>query len=586
MAIISSIQIDTKSAKKSIADLEKELQETNEQLKNVDINSDAFNQLQKKAAEAKGQLDRINQTTDTLSKGFQGFGENLAKVTGGISGGITAATAAMQLMGVENENVTAGIAKLQQLMAFTQGISSLKDLGSGFKGVTTAVKAATKSFHGLKGAIAATGIGALVVALGLVIENWDKIVAWMNKFVDVSKIANTAVAGLSAAWEGLKQTIVALGETITTAIVTPFQTITAAIKAFSEEEGSIFDKLNSAVAASKNTIVENGKGVVDAYKEVGTKAADAFHESLLEKEKENAAERARASIEAYLKAYEKEQQRLADAAAFNEMIDSGRGRGEQRPQAPEAPDAEREEEEDDGWGDKVTAAQNYYNSLFELELSEEESFRLAQDEKRNQLQQFYADGLISAEQYNTAIAKLNDEARNYEEEQEKKKKKYKLQMYSQAATGIADILDSLASTMDESNEKQFKAMKAMQIASATIQMMVGITTALSGAFTTKTGPWDIALAVIQATTIAASGAAQIANIAKQQYNGGSSSSGSTATASLSSAATSITTPEQYSSAVEGVNLEETVGDTRVYVLESDIQNTSSRVSVQEAENRY
>ena len=576
MAIISSIQIDTKSASKSIADLEKELQETNEQLKNVDINSDAFDQLQKKAADAKGQLDRINQTTDAMSKGFQGFGENLAKVTGGISGGITAATAAFQLLGVENENVTEGIAKLQQLMAFTQGISALKDLGSGFKGVTAAVKVVTKSFHGLKGAIAATGIGALVVVLGLVIENWDKIVAWMNKFVDVSKIANTAIAGMSAAWEGLKQTIAALGETITTAIVTPFQTITAAIKAFSDTEGSAIDKLKAAVVASKDTIVENGKGMVDAYKEVGTKAADAFHDSLLKQEKKNAVKRAKASVEAYLKAYGEEQQRLADSSAFQEMIEGGRGRGVQRSQAPEAPDVEREVEEDDGWADNLTEAQNYYNSLFDLELGSDAQFNAIQDEKRKKLEEFYKQGLISAEQYNKAIAELD-----------KKERLHKVQMYSQAATGIADILDSLASAMDESNEKQFKAMKAMQIASATIQMMVGITTALSGTFTTKTGPWDIALAVIQATSIAASGAAQIANIARQQYNGdSSSSSASTATASLSSAATSITTPEQYSSAVEGVNIEESVGDTRVYVLESDIQNTSNRVSVQETENRY
>lgn len=57
MAVISSIQIDTKSASKSIADLEKELAETNEQLKQVDINSDAFTDLQKKAASVQGQLN-------------------------------------------------------------------------------------------------------------------------------------------------------------------------------------------------------------------------------------------------------------------------------------------------------------------------------------------------------------------------------------------------------------------------------------------------------------------------------------------------------------------------------------------------
>lgn len=572
MAEVYSVSIDTKKAVKSIADLEKELQETTEQLKQVEVGSAAFNELQKKAAAAKGQIDRFNQTTDAMSKGFQGFGENLAKVTGSLTGGITAATAAMQLMGVENENVVAGIAKLQQLMAFSQGISSLKDLSQGFQGVSAAVKAATGSFKGLKGAIAATGIGALVVALGLVIENWDKIVAWMNKFVDTSKITKTAIAGLQAAWEALKQTIVALGKTITTAILTPFQTITAAIRAFAEEEGSMLDKLKAATAASKDMIVASGQGVIDAYREIGTKAADAFNESLIEQDKANAAARARASIEAYLKAYEQEQQRLADSALLQDMVGGGRGRGVQRPQAPDAPDAEREEEEDDGWAAKLTEAQNYYNSLMELEMSDYAAFQANQQAKLDNLKQSLDEGLISQEQYSAAVKKLA-----------KEEKQYKLQMSMSAATGIADILNSVASSMDETNEKQFKAMKAMQISAATIQMMVGITTALSGAFTTKTGPWDIALAVIQAASIAASGAAQIANISKQKYNSEGSSSASLSSAAVSS---TLTQPQQYTQAVDSANIESSIGDSRVYVVESDISDTTKRVNVQESENRY
>lgn len=572
MAEVYSVSIDTKKAVKSIADLEKELQETTEQLKQVEVGSAAFNELQKKAAAAKGQIDRFNQTTDAMSKGFQGFGENLAKVTGSLTGGITAATAAMQLMGVENDNVVAGIAKLQQLMAFSQGISSLKDLSQGFQGVSAAVKAATGSFKGLRGAIAATGIGALVVALGLVIENWDKIVAWMNKFVDTSKITKTAIAGLQAAWEGVKQTIVALGKTITTAVVTPFKTIVAAIRAFTEGEGSMLDKLKAATAASKDTIVASGQGVIDAYREIGTKAADAFNESLIEQDKANAAARARASIEAYLKAYEEEQQRLADSALLGDMVAGGRGRGVQRPQAPDAPDAEREEEDVDGWADKLAEAQNYYNSIMELEMSDFAAFQTNQQAKLDNLRQSLDEGLISQEQYSEAVKKLA-----------KEEKQYKLQMSMSAATGIADILNSVASTMDETNEKQFKAMKAMQISAATIQMMVGITTALSGAFTTKTGPWDIALAVIQAASIAASGAAQIANISKQRYNSEGSSSASLSSAAVSS---TLTQPQQYTQAVDSANIESSIGDSRVYVVESDISDMTKRVNVQESENRY
>lgn len=651
MAVISSIQIDTSSASKSIADLEKELQETNEQLKQVDINSDAFKELQKKAANAKGQLDSINQTTDALSKGFQGFGENLAKVTGGISGGITAATAAMQLMGVENENVMEGIAKLQQLMAFTQGISGLKDLGSGFKGLLPTLKSVVGGLNGVKGALIGTGIGAAVVAIGLLIANWDKLTKALNDFIGVGEDVNVVTAAFSGALEGLKQTAVAVGNAVVQYIKTPFESVIEGFQTFANTDGSLWKKIKSGVKAGVKVVKDNAQDVVDEFEEIGEKSAEAYNNSINEqnakaeaerkaeeerkqkeaiaaaekkaKEIEEARQRARKKaqdayndVEVALQIEEEKNKRLnlTDEERYKAQLDIDQRRlenikklyGEDSLEyqkqlttiynltkeyqdklneannnssgstVPEAPDTEDEEEEDDGWADKVTAAQEYYKFINEQELGADAQFRAIQDEKRQKLEEFYQQGLISAEQYNTSIAKLD-----------KEEKMHKVQMYSQAATGIADILDSLASTMDQNNEKQFKAMKAMQIASATIQMMVGITTALSGAFTTKSGPWDIALAVIQATSIAASGAAQIANIAKQQYNGGSSSSSaSTATASLSSAATSITTPQQYSTAVEGAEIESSISDSKVYVVESDIQAVGNKVNVQETENRY
>lgn len=615
MAVISSIQIDTKSASKSIADLEKELQETNEQLKQVDINSDAFKDLQKKAADAKGQLDKINQTTDALSKGFQGFGENLAKVTGGISGGITAATAAMQLMGVENENVMEGIAKLQQLMAFTQGISSLKDLGSGFSALLPTLKSVVGGLNGVKGALIGTGIGAAVVAIGLLIDNWDKLTAALNDFIGVGEEVNVVTAAFDATLAGLKQTAIAVGTAVVEYIKTPFESVINGFKTFADTDGSIWDKLKAGVKAGVKTVKDNAQNVVDEFSEIGTKSADAFNNSVDEqnakaeadrqaeaerKQKEaeqQAAERAKKIEEARQKARKKAQDsyneveealqieeeknkrlNLSDEESYQKQLDIENRRlenikklyGEQSLDyekqltkiynltqdykakiegstvVPQAPDVDDEEEDDDGWADKVTAAQAYYNSIMELEMGAQAQFEADQQEKLNILKQYLDEGLISQEQYNKSVAELD-----------KKEKLNKLQLYSSAATGIADILSSLANTMDQNNEKQFKAMKAMQIASATIQMMVGITTALSGAFTTKSGPWDIALAVIQAASIAASGGAQIAQISRQEYNSSSSSSsaGSSATAGLSSIASSVTAPSQYSQAVESANIE-------------------------------
>ena len=51
-------------------------------------------------------------------------------------------------------------------------------------------------------------------------------------------------------------------------------------------------------------------------------------------------------------------------------------------------------------------------------------------------------------------------------------------------------------------------------------------------------------------------------------------------------ASSVIAPQAYSQSVQGASTEQSIQDTRVYVLESDISNTQGRVSVQETENRY
>ena len=153
------------------------------------------------------------------------------------------------------------------------------------------------------------------------------------------------------------------------------------------------------------------------------------------------------------------------------------------------------------------------------------------------------------------------------------------------ASSLANILGAISGMIDTSTEEGFEQAKKLQIAEATINMLTGIATALSGAFTTKTGPWDIVLAATQAAAIAATGIANIANIKNTTFETANPSS---ATANVSSASLNATLvpPTDYSQAVQGASIEEKVGDTRVYVTEGDIRSTTSKVSVQESESRY
>lgn len=156
--------------------------------------------------------------------------------------------------------------------------------------------------------------------------------------------------------------------------------------------------------------------------------------------------------------------------------------------------------------------------------------------------------------------------------------------FTTALTSVQSILSAVQSNIDTSNKEGFEKSKKLQIASATIGMLVGITNAVSGLFTTKSGPWDIALAAIQAAAIATTGGIQIAQIKKQTYEGGGST-GNLNPPSINTAAL-MSSPINYTTEIQGANAMEDVADTRVYVVESDITDTVKKVQVAEDESTY
>ena len=149
--------------------------------------------------------------------------------------------------------------------------------------------------------------------------------------------------------------------------------------------------------------------------------------------------------------------------------------------------------------------------------------------------------------------------------------------YSTLGYSVGEIFTNLGSLMEEGSEEA----KALQIMGATINMLAGITAAVSGAFTTHSGPWDIAIAAAQAAAIATSGAITIAQMAKTTKDNASS-------VGMSAASTALTlvAPVQYTQDVQGAELERSIASQKVYVLESDITNSQKKVSVVESEARF
>lgn len=184
------------------------------------------------------------------------------------------------------------------------------------------------------------------------------------------------------------------------------------------------------------------------------------------------------------------------------------------------------------------------------------------------------------------------------EEQAEQKRQMMIATTAAGLNSISSLLQGLASLRqqelqqqvqngkksEEQAKKDFKRVKNMQIGAAIMATAAGVATALSGAFTTKSGPWDIALAAIQAAAIAASGAIQVAQIKKTQF--GSTSSVNSSTPDLSNI-TNTYTPEvtsnvQTNSELE--NLTNAMGNIQPVVSVVDIEDAQNKVKVRDTES--
>ena len=149
---------------------------------------------------------------------------------------------------------------------------------------------------------------------------------------------------------------------------------------------------------------------------------------------------------------------------------------------------------------------------------------------------------------------------------------------------VSNILGAVADEQDTTTREGFEQQKRLQIGQATMTMLAGI----MGAWTSSMAlpaPASFILGAIQTAATAALGAVQIAKIKQQTFEGSGSKSGSSASASTSAIA-SLNAPVQYTQDVQGASIENAISNTKVYVTESDIKDTSSKVEVAENESKF
>lgn len=193
------IQDNSKSLKQQYREAVKELQAVSEQYGNTSKEAAAAAQ---KAAELK---DQIGFSKD-LIEGFNPDAKfkSLEGAINGVLNGFQAFEGALGLVGVESEDVQKTLLRVQSAMALTQGINGILEAKDSFLQLGTVIKqtaigqalltAATVAYNTVVGtstglmkalriALISTGIGALVVGVGLLVANFDKVVSVVKNVV-------------------------------------------------------------------------------------------------------------------------------------------------------------------------------------------------------------------------------------------------------------------------------------------------------------------------------------------------------------------------------------------------------------------
>lgn len=203
--IAATLNVNTDQANTSVKSFKTQLKEANQELLNVaarfgETSSEAV-VAAKKVADLNDRIGDAKNLVDSFNpdRKFQSF-QNTIK---GVTGGFAALQGAMALVGIEGEDVQKSLLKVQAALAISDGVNNILELKDTFSQLGTVIQstsafqkanaAATAaaaaiqrlfgiavdetavSFKVLKGAIVATGLGLLIVALGEIVAHFDDI---------------------------------------------------------------------------------------------------------------------------------------------------------------------------------------------------------------------------------------------------------------------------------------------------------------------------------------------------------------------------------------------------------------------------
>jgi hypothetical protein len=258
--VILETEVKLGNSTNSVKSLKAELRQVTNELANLEEGSEAFIQAAKKAGALKDKIGDVKNTIGAFNPEakFKALGD----VVGIAANGFAAMQGAMALMGSESKELNKVIAQTQGAIALATGLNGLLGMGDAFKNLKSVGSDALK---GIKGAIGATGIGLIVVAVGLLVANWES----LSKAVKESfPIFNN----IGAIFDKLREIAYGTGEVIKNAILMPFKTIGKAIQG--DFAGAVEE-------------IKNGYNIIGNYEKGAEKGREANRQAAAEERLKN-----------------------------------------------------------------------------------------------------------------------------------------------------------------------------------------------------------------------------------------------------------------------------------------------------------